>query len=303
MVREIVFDEIKVGETFGPIEFLVDEETVKQYCDDHDDHNPIYLVDSPFGGPVVPPALKASLQCQHAMDTKYDLHATVPTRSEHEYLHPAKVGSRLMTSTRLTAKYIKRGLEYIVLESQTVDQNGVKIRHSLEHILLSLQRRHGEVTQGYDSVKDYLFQKGAAPKSQLITARGNLAVGREIPPLTKIAYQRALHEQTFLTDSIHDDNYARSHGYAGALVSGYTLNEYMSQMLIDFFGPNWLRGGVISQDFIDGGVQEGDKITCRARIVRMVEEGTSLRLDLDIWMEKSREVKVLVGQASGMMSA
>jgi hypothetical protein len=301
MLLQISFDNIQIGEMFGPVELLMDEKLVKQYCEDHDDYNPIYLEDSPFGGPVVPTSYKASLQCQWSMGTKYDMHATIPTRSEQEYLNPAKVGSTLITTARLSGKYLKRGLEYIILESQTIDQNGVRIRHGLEHLLLGLQKRHGEATEGYDAVRNYVFQKEVTPNDRVLAAKGNLVVGSEIPPLTKTAWQRALHEKIFLSDSIHDDNYTRSHGYAGPLVSGYVLNEYMSQMLLDFFGPNWLRGGIISQDFINGGVQEGDRLVCHARITGMSEETAGIRLLLDIWMEKNQGIKVVIGKAMGFV--
>jgi hypothetical protein len=302
ILPEIPFNDIQIGETYGPVELLMDEKLVKQYCEDHNDFNPIYLIDSPFGGPVVPISYKASLQCQWAMGTKYDLHATIPTRSEQEYLNPARVGSTLKTTARLKAKYLKRGLEYIVLESQTVDQNGLRVRQGLEHLLLGLKKHHGQATEGYDALREYLFQKKTAPAGKVITVKGNLGLGSEIPPLIKIAWQRALHEKTFLSDSIHDDQYTRSQGYAGPLVSGYILNEYMSQMLLDFFGPYWLRGGVISQDFINGGVQEGDRLVGHGRIIGMSEEDSGIRLNLDIWMEKGPGTKILIGQASGLIS-
>lgn len=280
----------------------MDKKLVKEYCEDHDDYNPIYLTDSPFGGPVVPTSYKASLQCQWAMGTKYDMHATIPARSEQEYLNPAQVGSTLKTTARLNAKYLKRGLEYIVLESQTVDQNGVSIRHGLEHFLLGLKKRHSQVTEGYDAVKNYVFPKNYVSAGKVLTIKGNLGLGSGFPSLTKTAWQRALHEKIFLDDSIHDDHYTRSHGYAGPLVSGYILNEYMSQMLLDFFGPYWLKGGIIAQDFINGGVQEGDKLACHGRIIGMSEDNEGIRLHLDIWMEKGQGVKILVGKANGLFS-
>jgi hypothetical protein len=73
-------------------------------------------------------------------------------------------------------------------------------------------------------------------------------------------------------------------------------------MLLDFFGPYWLKGGVISQNFINGGVQEGDSLVCHGRIIGMTEEVSGIRLNLDIWMEKGQGVKVLVGKASGLIS-
>ncbi|MDD5288936.1 MAG: MaoC family dehydratase [Dehalococcoidales bacterium] len=301
MQQEIIYEDLPIGETYGPYELLMDEKLIKEYCEDHKDYNPIYLKDSPFGGPVVPLSYKASLQCQYAMHTKYDMHATVPAKSEQEYLYPPRVGSTLITNAMLKAKYLKRGLEYLVVESWTTDQNGVKVRHGLEHLLIGLKKRHGNITEGYDDVKDYVFQKKYKPDGKAYTVKGNLTIGDEIPSLTKIAWQRALHEKVFLSDSIHDDKYTRAHGYAGPLVSGYILNEYMCQMLLEFFGPYWLKGGIISQDFINGGVQEGDRLVCHGKIIGMSEEPDGIRLYLDIWMVKGQDTKILIGKATGVV--
>jgi hypothetical protein len=75
----------------------------------------------------------------------------------------------------------------------------------------------------------------------------------------------------------------------------------MSELLVNFFGPNWLKGGKISLKFIDGGVQQGDEITCRGVIVERFEEEHGVLLNLDIWMEKGEGVKVVVGKARGVV--
>jgi acyl dehydratase len=305
MPAEIDFDEIKIGETFGPVELLVDEKTVKEFCDERGDHNPIYLSDSPFGGPVVPPAFRASLMGQRTLATKYDMHATVPTKSEHEYLNPARIGKRLITTGKLTGKYIKRGLEYVIIESLTVNEDGIEIRRSREHILLGLKKKHSNLTEGSEeSVDGYLSdstKEQKVRKGETAVSIKDFPMGSEIPSLTKVAYQSTLHTQTFLADSIHDTEYARRHGYTGALVSGYVLNEYMSEMLVNFFGTDWLRGGRISLVFIKPGVQEGDGVTCHGTVMESIIEHSGVRLNLDIWMEKGKGIKVVTGKASGIL--
>ncbi len=128
-------------------------------------------------------------------------------------------------------------------------------------------------------------------------------VGSEIPAVRKVSYQRSLDENVFAADSIHNNGYTQSKGYAGALTSSYVLCGYMSELLVNFFGAGWLQGGRISLTFIDGGVQQGDEITCRGVIVERVEEEDGVRLEVDIWMEKGEGVKVAVGKASGVVTA
>ena len=301
MRPEIDFDAIRIGETFGPVDLLPDEKTVREFCDERGDHNPIYRDSSPFGGPVVPPAFQASLRGQRTLATIYDMHATVPTQSRHDYLNPARIGRHLITTGKLTGKYLKRGLEYIIIDSCTVDEDGVEIRRRREHILLGLKKIHGDLTEGsQESIGGYRFTEMAEPgESSRVGHPDDSLVGSEIPPLTKEAYQSSLHTQDFLDDSIHDDDYAKSRGYTGPLVSAYVLNEYLSEMLVNFFGPGWLQGGSISLVFVKPGVQEGDIITCRGIIADVAKGDADMRLNLDIWIEKGTGVKVVMGNASG----
>jgi len=140
MSKHIPWDTVIVGDTLGPIEYVVDKEAVEQYCDDWKDPNPIYLKNSPFGGPVVPPAFRAGLDSFRLLATKFDSHATVGVKTEHEYINPAKIGKRLITTGKIADKYIKRGIEYVVIEYSMVDEDGVEIRRSVDHIALSVER-------------------------------------------------------------------------------------------------------------------------------------------------------------------
>ena len=140
MPKWIPFDSIIVGETLGPIEYRVDEKDVEQYCDDWKDYNPIYLKESPFGGPAVPPAFRAGLDSFRLLATRFDSHATVGVKTAHEYVNPARLGKRLIVTGRIADKYIKRGVEYVVVEYHTADEDGIEIRRSVDHIALSVER-------------------------------------------------------------------------------------------------------------------------------------------------------------------
>jgi len=135
----------------------------------------------------------------------------------------------------------------------------------------------------------------------MVASDKDARVGKKIPQVRKISYQRSLDETVFLPDSIHNNDYTRTKGYAGALTSSYVLCGYMSEMLMNFFGPSWLKGGKISLKYIGGGVQQGDEITCRGVIAERTEEEDGIRLKLDIWMEKGEGIKVAVGTASGVL--
>jgi acyl dehydratase len=284
---DIPFDSVVLHEPLGPVEVSVSANAVRRYCEDWDDPNEIYLESSPFGFPVVPPMFLAGLTGFQLLGSRYNARATVGARSEHRSIQPARVGSRLITAGSIVEKYLRRGLEYVVVESRTRDQDGRDIRWSRDHILLGVERRPGSAQAR--------APRAAPPAPPVAPERA----GPEIPATRKKAYQKALAERRFSHNSIHNDEYTRRQGYAGALMSAYVLCGYMSELLVNFFGPDWLRGGWLSLAFINGGVQQGDPICCRGVVTGTSEEADGRRHELDIWMEKGSGRRVVAGRASG----
>jgi hypothetical protein len=128
-----------------------------------------------------------------------------------------------------------------------------------------------------------------------------IKTGTEIPPLSKTAYQRALIESEFKPGSIHRDDFTRSKGYKGALVSGLVLTNYVAEMLLKFFGPEWMKGGKLTLTFSKPGVQLGDEIVCRGVIAEKVQEKGITHLTVNVWMEKDKGIKVVTGTAEGTL--
>ena len=128
-------------------------------------------------------------------------------------------------------------------------------------------------------------------------------VGDELPPTRKTIYQRALAETEFSTDSIHNDDYTRQHGYAGALVSAYVITGYVTEPLVRFFGKSWLTTGKYALKFVGKGLQQGDAVICGA-VVTGIEDlaGGARRVSLEVWIEKADGVRPVIGQASGVLA-
>jgi hypothetical protein len=135
----IPFESIHVGEELGPVDVLVSEEAVRQYCEDWADANSWYSGPSPFGGPVAPPAYLAGLTSFRLLGSKFNARATIGAQTAHRNLAPLPVGQRMTTRGVIADKYIKRGLEYVVITSTSCAQDGTPIRESTDHILLSIE--------------------------------------------------------------------------------------------------------------------------------------------------------------------
>ncbi len=127
-----------------------------------------------------------------------------------------------------------------------------------------------------------------------------LRVGDAIPGTHKTIYQRALAENQFSPDSIHNDDYTRAKGYPGALVSAYVLNGYMSEMMVRLFGWSWFSTGRIDLTFIGKGVQQGDRVTCGGCVKALEDAPNGRRVIVEIWMDKEDGGRPVVGEASAI---
>jgi hypothetical protein len=136
----IPFDSIQVGEELGPVDDLVSEDAVRQYCEDWTDDLSWYAASSPFGGPVAPPAYLAGLTAFRLLATKFNARATIGAQTSHRNLAPLPVGERMTTKGAIAGKYVKRGLEYVVITSTSYREDGTAFRESTDHILLSLAK-------------------------------------------------------------------------------------------------------------------------------------------------------------------
>lgn len=149
MSKDIPFDSITVGEKLGPIDYPIKSGHVKQYTEDWEDPNPAYLEDSSFGGPIVPPAYRAGLDSFTLLATRYNSRATVGVTTEHKFIRPLKPDQTVTVTGVLVDKYVKRGIEYVVIEYEMKDESGALIRESADRIALSVGRVDEPDTPGH----------------------------------------------------------------------------------------------------------------------------------------------------------
>lgn len=135
----------------------------------------------------------------------------------------------------------------------------------------------------------------------MITSSNDIEIGQELEPTHHTSYQRSLVERKFEERSIHRDDYTQSQGYAGALTSSYVLCGYMSEIMVNTFGPGYIKGGKIYIKFFGGGVQNGDQITIKGAVTEKTREENGIRIHCDIWMEKGEGHQVVAGQASALL--
>jgi acyl-CoA thioesterase FadM len=61
-----------------------------------------------------------------------EMRVSIWAKSEHQFLRPMKLGSKITIRGRIVDKYTKRGRNYIVSELETVDEAGEVLMRSRE---------------------------------------------------------------------------------------------------------------------------------------------------------------------------
>lgn len=80
------------------------------------------------------------------------------------------------------------------------------------------------------------------------TAPHEIAPGVTLP----VRHVRARNLFRDAANRIHDDAVARQHGYAGALVAGVTVYGYLTRLVVEGWGVEWLRRGTATVRFTRG---------------------------------------------------
>lgn len=76
---------------------------------------------------------------------------------------------------------------------------------------------------------------------------------------------------------IHDDEVARRHGFAGALVPGVTVYAYLTHPLAEALGPPWLARGTASVRFVKP-VLHGEAVQVTGAVTGRTTDGVTARV-------------------------
>ena len=127
------FEAIPIGMDLGMEEIALDEDTVSDRVG-LVQWEARELIDKLH---IVPPGVGIEQHSSMRRVKFPDLSASIWAKSEHEFLKPMKVGSKIFIRGRIVDKYVKRGRNYVVSEFETVDETGevlLKSRETAIHV-------------------------------------------------------------------------------------------------------------------------------------------------------------------------
>ena len=302
-LKEPTWENIVVGEEFGPLDAVISEHAIKSYVYAIDDYQPWYLHDSPFGGRIAPAAFvtRPLLDLLHLEYDAMRLRA-LHVREELELFGPLKVGQHVTLRARVDDKFLKRGEPYVILSGQACDAHG-KTLISAKHGLILRRDVRGLVGRGA-ATPDNRHATGVNTTGVPAVERASRTpeFGAVLPAISKDISLEQMFVFSSGVPNIHTDRtIALASGLAGPIAQGLMSTGYLSQMLTDFFGTDWFDSGWTSHAFIKP-VFAGDRLTMHARIQDRRQEGTGTRLMLEVWCRNQVGDLTTVGSASGLVS-
>ncbi|MES2561302.1 MAG: MaoC family dehydratase [Pseudomonadota bacterium] len=128
-------------------------------------------------------------------------------------------------------------------------------------------------------------------------------VGETLPTATKTIEQRQIDCYSGVRpNSIHTDpEWARKKGLRVPLAQAMMSTAYVSQMMVNFLGAGFVKGGKMSVAFIKP-VLAGDTLTVHGMIKSREQDGKRTRVTVECWCENQDGIKTMVGTASGFES-
>ena len=122
------WEALPIGLEMGPLEIVLDNNTIKERVElvQWENREPLDKLG------VTPPGITIANHARMKFMAWPDLRASIWAKSEHEFLKPMKVGSRIYIRGKIVDKYVKRDRNYVVADYETVDEDGEILMKSRE---------------------------------------------------------------------------------------------------------------------------------------------------------------------------
>ncbi len=122
------YDDIPIGMEMGPLEITIDDAYLDERMVNIQWENKASLESQRFAPPGITIVNHAKMKFMALPNMK----ASIWAKSEHEFIKPIKLGSKVKIRGKVIEKFEKRGRNYLISEYETVDENGEVLLRSRE---------------------------------------------------------------------------------------------------------------------------------------------------------------------------
>jgi len=128
MMEKSGWEALPIGLEMGPLEVVLDSNMVKNRAELVQWETQEQLEKLGF----TPPGFTIRYHAHMKFAALPDLRASIWAKSEHEFLKPMKVGSKVYIRGKVIEKYVKRDRHYVVADYETVGEDGEVLMKSHE---------------------------------------------------------------------------------------------------------------------------------------------------------------------------
>ena len=277
---------VYVGRDFGGRSLEITPELVKLYVDALGCASPIYE--------SVAPGLLLHSECYRNLSWYLaNIFGNLHARQEWELFRAVPIGSRVTTRGFIRDRYRKRGRDYVVKETWTLDESGAILSRGLNHqsFLVDDGNRSQEVvSKSREKERTRRFDIGGHG-------------GRVLGPLTKTVDEETCRRFSGPAENYHTSREAaQALGFPDIVVQGMLPICLISELLTTEFGDGWLAGGKMDVRLVNV-LWANETVHVRAEERDVCPEADRARQYLDVWVEKENGPKVVIGTASALRPA
>jgi len=128
----------------------------------------------------------------------------------------------------------------------------------------------------------------------------DLQIGMNLPEMRKSVTQEDINLYAKASrdyNPIHiDEEFARKSPAGGTIAHGMLILAYVSQMMTDAFGKNWLTGGKLNIRF-KAPARPGDMITVQGKVVKILNENAQTVINCSTLCSNQKGETVISGEA------
>jgi len=122
---------------------------------------------------------------------------------------------------------------------------------------------------------------------------------RIIGPVKTVTLERMRAFSGWPARNIHTDmEVAKKCGLGAPIASGAMFEGYLTDMMLELFGEDWLHYGRVEVTFLKP-VYAGSSVQLMAEVRSKINEGNDEKLNLEIWGENQQGERFFTGSCTG----
>lgn len=282
-------DEAYAGKDLGRREFVLTDESLRDYFEGLAVDAAWYRERSPYGRPVAPSMVLGSVEeWMFRGATLKNTFGTLWMRQEWELHGPLFTGERYVASARVVEIYEHRDRAVVAHETAVSTPGGKLVARGRHHQSYLLHQSTGRVALRDPKAKEGV-RRFTAPEGEPLEA-----VSRRVTlEMCGVFFYGRANYHTDLKS-------ANRLGFENVVVGGRMTLGTVGELMDKGFGKGWFEGGKLNVKFTNI-VWPGDTITARGVVTDKKQEAGGTGAEVSLWVEKEDGTVALVGTARAMV--